>query len=326
MENKGSKKYDPYFCNVKLILIFLVILGHLMEKYIYTDHTLYVLYSIIYVVHMPLFTFVSGFFSKNSLRRFTQIWRVGGYFLIIHIGWLLINLLLTGEIGNWKCPYWYFWYLLSLFCWKWMGALLLYLEGRISNVKAKAFKVSILLVAIVIGCFSGAFPNIGRDFSLSRTLVLFPFYYMGLCCPKELIKRVKEIRLGILPILFVTVLSGSWLLNRIPVTFLYHTEGFKAFDLSLSLGIQARLVCYILATLLGLAILALTPDKQYAFSKLGINTMPVYILHGLLMPVNELAPANTLVSLLYYTVIIIGFIFLVFKITTYGKRQSYIMK
>lgn len=112
---KAIKYRYPYFSNLKFILIFLVILGHLIEKYIYVNHDLYTIYTVIYMVHMPLFAFISGYFSKNSFRKLKRIWKIGGQFFLLHLGWLLVNLLLTGDIGNWKTPYWYFWYLLSLF-------------------------------------------------------------------------------------------------------------------------------------------------------------------------------------------------------------------
>lgn len=324
--NRELKKRDPYFCNIKFILILLVVLGHLMERYIYIDHNMYILYAFIYMVHMPLFAFVSGYFSKNSLQRIAQTWKIGGDFFILHVGWLPISLLLTGEIGNWKCPYWYFWYLLSLFCWKWMGTLLLYLEKRMFSKKSRSFRLFMIMMAIAFGCFSGALSDVGRDFSLSRTLVLFPFYYIGLCCPKEVLTKIKKLRFfWILPAFCMVVIGGIWLLDLIPVTFLYHAEGFGAFNLSLVLGLQARLVCYILAALLGLAILALTPNRQCAFSKFGVDTMLVYMLHGLLMPANLLAPiSSTLGSLLYFSAISMGFIFLVYQIT-YWKQTLVVL-
>jgi hypothetical protein len=102
-EEKSVKKRDPYFSNLKFILIFLVILGHLMEKHIYTNHDLYIIYTAIYMVHMPLFAFISGYFSKNSHKKLNHVWKIGGQYLLLHLGRLLVNLLITGENrGNWR--------------------------------------------------------------------------------------------------------------------------------------------------------------------------------------------------------------------------------
>jgi hypothetical protein len=75
---KVSKNRDPYFSNLKFILIFLVILGHLIEKYIYVNHDLYSIYTVIYMVHMPLFAFISGFFLKTAIENLTGSGKSGG--------------------------------------------------------------------------------------------------------------------------------------------------------------------------------------------------------------------------------------------------------
>ncbi len=53
--------------NVKFILIFLVVLGHVMG--IFTESNMYLgkYYLYLYVFHMPAFIFVSGLFSKRSI-------------------------------------------------------------------------------------------------------------------------------------------------------------------------------------------------------------------------------------------------------------------
>lgn len=155
LSEKTIRRWDPYFCNLKFVLIFLVILGHLIEKHIYVNHYLYIIYTVIYMVHMPLFAFVSGYFSKNSDKKLNRIWRIGGQLLILHLGWLLINLFLTGGLEGWKSPYWYFWYLLSLFCWKWMGILILSVYRRLMSKGVWVFRPFIIVFTIVIGCFSG---------------------------------------------------------------------------------------------------------------------------------------------------------------------------
>ena len=229
-EEKSVKKRDPYFSNLKFILIFLVILGHLMEKHIYTNHDLYIIYTAIYMVHMPLFAFISGYFSKNSHKKLNHVWKIGGQYLLLHLGRLLVNLLITGEIGDWKSPYWYFWYLLSLFCWKSMGIFILYIKKYVDPKMTGIFRLSIVIVTIIIGCFSGALWWIGRAYSLSRTLVFFPFYYMGLCCSNKVINRIKEIRpsrnlLLVFMSFTITLILGSWLFCFVPVTFFVPCRG-----------------------------------------------------------------------------------------------------
>ena len=69
MTNDKKLKNNNYFIdNLKVILIFLVVFGHLIERYIDTNLTLRGLYMFIYTFHMPLFIFVSGFLPKNIYK------------------------------------------------------------------------------------------------------------------------------------------------------------------------------------------------------------------------------------------------------------------
>ena len=70
MTNDKKLRNNNYFIdNLKVILIFLVVFGHLIERYIDTNSTLLGVYMFIYTFHMPLFIFVSGFLSKKHLQE-----------------------------------------------------------------------------------------------------------------------------------------------------------------------------------------------------------------------------------------------------------------
>ena len=61
---------DPYWDNLKAVLIILVVLGHYyLAEYVYAGECDWALptalISFIYMFHMPLFAFVSGRFTKN---------------------------------------------------------------------------------------------------------------------------------------------------------------------------------------------------------------------------------------------------------------------
>ena len=59
-----NKERDYFFDNLKAVLIFLVVLGHFLLP-IHGESVLVVVKRLIYVFHMPLFVFVSGYRSEE---------------------------------------------------------------------------------------------------------------------------------------------------------------------------------------------------------------------------------------------------------------------
>ena len=63
-----NKERDYFFDNLKAVLIFLVVLGHFLLP-IHGDNPLVVVKRLIYVFHMPLFVFISGYFAKKIYKN-----------------------------------------------------------------------------------------------------------------------------------------------------------------------------------------------------------------------------------------------------------------
>ena len=74
---KRSQKWDI----LKLILIFLVVLGHGVDYFTRSSEFMKGLFLFIYSFHIPVFIFVSGVFSKNTVnqKRFDRIF---GYLIL----------------------------------------------------------------------------------------------------------------------------------------------------------------------------------------------------------------------------------------------------
>ena len=70
MDQQNNKLYgnnrNYTFDNIKIILIFLVVFGHLINV-VYTEKPfiIQIIWIIIYTFHMPLFVLISGYFSKG---------------------------------------------------------------------------------------------------------------------------------------------------------------------------------------------------------------------------------------------------------------------
>lgn len=62
---------DSQMDNIKAILLFLVALGHTLDVYKDVWNVNMYLMKYIYLFHMPLFAFITGYFTKNTERQGT---------------------------------------------------------------------------------------------------------------------------------------------------------------------------------------------------------------------------------------------------------------
>ena len=67
------KERKAFYCNAKVLLLFLVIYGHLLEKRIADSEIILWQYRAIYAVHIPLFAFLSGMFLKSEYACIKQM-------------------------------------------------------------------------------------------------------------------------------------------------------------------------------------------------------------------------------------------------------------
>ena len=189
--------------NVKFVLIILVVFGHMFTPYIGESPISSYLYLFIYVFHMPLFVFVSGFVSKGFAQasRF-RIEKVIFFFVLYilmkcmnymweayvfrHEG-ATLNLFYTTSAA---------WYLFAMAFW--MSMLYLLRDLKPSMV---------FIVSIVIAVFAGFFDAIESTFVASRILVFFPFFYLGYMLRRDqleaLLKKRWLIRSSLLVLLCV---------------------------------------------------------------------------------------------------------------------------
>lgn len=257
------KLRDAQYCNLKLLLIFLVIYGHLIEPGIWQSKVLMTQYKWIYLFHMPLFCFLSGLFLNDSKTCGHQCVRMLALYIFLQT--------LAVFLGNGKVkpltPYWHLWYLLSYSMWAAIG----WIWYRFCRGKGK---IIILLCSILVGCLAGLSPDIGRKHSLSRTLVFLPFFWMGLIWdpqfPWHKLRLVALVALGI-----VYALMEHWG-NQISAVFLYQAAPYGKMEN----GVQLRLVCYLLGALLCLFLLSFTPTMRFPFTRAGADTMPAYLIHA----------------------------------------------
>lgn len=256
------KLRQAQYCNLKLFLIFLVIYGHLIEPRIWESDILMVQYKWIYCIHMPLFCFLSGLFIHRKEDCKVQLFRTFPLYILLQAAAVIFG---NGTAKPFT-PWWHLWYLLSYCTWLCMA----WLWFRFGNGKCRFL---ILLFSILAGCIAGLIPCIGRAFSLSRTLVFFPYFWAGVILNPSF--NWKKLRLvGVLAFIAAFIIM-VYIDDAIPVTFLYQAAPYESGQ-----GTLLRLICYLLAGLLGLFLLTNISARRFPFSKMGANTMLAYLLHA----------------------------------------------
>ncbi|TYK53504.1 acyltransferase family protein [Actinomadura decatromicini] len=280
----GPRRRDPYFDNVKFFLILLVVVGHVWEVFRARSLAADAAYSVVYGFHMPVFVFVSGYFSRGFMRS-TDKFRVIFPTLIVpyvifnvlyrlQLVWLNGNDFRLHEIFR---PQFLMWFLVALVLWRLSAPLWSHLRYPV------AVSVALCLVA---GSWS-----FNSDSTLCRAAALLPFFVLGLTVRPERVAALRSrpwtryagaaLLVAALPVAYVwqrgdvvpKIEHGVLLWNRG-----YEHMGFGALE-----GMGYRLLALALAVVLGAAFLAAVPRGRAWYTELGTRTMYVYLLHGLVV-------------------------------------------
>ena len=267
---------NPYFDNAKLILIFLVVLGHLIEKTMLSQPLPHYIYTFVYMFHMPAFILLCGFFSKDISSIPLKIKKLAIYYLVfevIYAPFFFNNYTFPIE------PYWVMWFLLSLIMWNIMLPFLI------------KFKHAIILVSL-IGVMVGYVPNIGYGLSLSRTFVFLPFFVAGYYLKEFDFKRLNLPAVKVASILFIAVIFVMNCKVAIPYRWLYGSFSYSALGNPEWYAGIYRMGIYAVSALLCLSFFAIVPHKKYRFTYMGANTLNTYLLHGIFVVVISHALAS----------------------------------
>lgn len=221
---------------------------------------------------MPMFTFISGYFSKptTSFRKnVTSLLFPCLLFTLINDG---VQLLV--------CPnYQFSWTILGFSMW-YLWALFIYRVSLRYLLKIPY----VIPLTFVLTWIVGLFPQINVHFSLSRVFCFLPYFLLGykiannsrwLCC-KAL--NNKMLYGGVLLLAFVV-----WEI------FIYYFPGYtiatgfnSGYGLSV-MGLLLRISLQVTILITGYCVIQVFPNKELWFTKYGKRTMNVYLLHGIIV-------------------------------------------
>lgn len=261
MKNTEIKR-DFQIDNIKFLLIFLVVFGHLLELFVSSKGTL--LYLLIYSFHMPAFVFLTGYYARFEPKKIVL------KLIVPYIIFQVLYVYFSGNRLQFTTPYWILWYLFAVIIWKLLLPLC-----------EKKLKLS-LIIAVIIALLAGFDDTIGYYLSLSRIIVFFPFFLLGNLLSKEPDKLkafTTKKAVKALSVVGAAAVAAVIFLLRGSIQ-----RGWFYGSVSYSVGAYSlwiRMLMYIAALLIILFLLSWTPRRSLGYlTRIGRYTMTVYLLHG----------------------------------------------
>lgn len=262
---------DHLFDNIKALMLFLVPLGHTLDVFIADGNVEEILMKYIYLFHMPIFAFVTGYFTKNldkarenAVKKCLIPYLVfQGLYILMAVAMLRLGLA-QFNAGTFNAsillPSSAFYYLLAVFFWKLLG------KSFFSFRHPLALSVAL---GLLISCTSY------QDFhaGLGAVFSLLPFFVLGVLCTRETVERIRRIPklVGVL-ILLAGILPAVFLPYSIhSVRMTYGSVGFGNLE-----GIGYRVIFYVTAALFTAAFINLMPARKHWFSQIGTASILVY--------------------------------------------------
>ena len=221
------------------------------------------------IFHMPLFVFISGYYSrkKESKNFRSSIWKLIEPLIIFHVIALVFYVKHPLSIRSVLSPWYVLWYLLSLIYWRCMLQMIPdYILGHKRMILIGTFCISIL----------AGFLPFDRILSLQRTLALMPFFFLGYFMKGKSIflpDKYKPVCVLLLVLIFAILFlhphRNSYLLYATPYKSIYGAAiRMTAFAVAIPMALAFMNACY----------------KASWIARQGRMTMQYYVYHALMIP------------------------------------------
>ncbi|MGE6629035.1 acyltransferase family protein [Bacillus sp. NPDC077027] len=279
---------DLKLSNIKGLLIFLVVFGHLIEL---NKQNYYQLFVFIYAFHMPLFIFISGYLAKRI--KLSKIINLFLLYIIFQsfFDWFLYF------IGEYKTlafhygkPQFHLWYIVSMIFWyvlAWgLSKLRLHLIGKLSIF------ILIFIVCLISRWYTGSIVETVKEFypnftsytlSYQRTISFAPFFFAGFFMTKDNLNAVyKFIKPTIAKVLLIATASLAILFIEFTpnLEWLFRGSfGIKRFLANDENYMLKMILHYLLSAWLCLLLLISISNKKSILTKWGDDSLGIFLFH-----------------------------------------------
>lgn len=262
----SRRKFE--FDNLKGILIFFVVLGHLTFSFSHNNSVLsQKITSFIYFFHMPLFFIISGFFSKHKLDK-KNIIKLIIIFLIANFSYVIYDYIFIGSFDLFILKY-SSWYILLLLIYR----IILHTKSiqKILKNNQKEFFLFSLLISIFIGFFK-------FDLFILRLFENWFLFLIGYLIEKNYNKiekvKIKKITLYIILLFLLSIIY------IISTEYSYNIMYYLGSSFTRKCDLIVKFIINITNVLLFLISIKLISKKQIPFlTNFGRKSLYIYMLH-----------------------------------------------
>lgn len=269
MDSNGNMIRDLKLDNLRGLAILFIVLGHFISHSPFWTSVEYsFIYRFIFLFHLPLLIFVSGYLSKampeSSIKAFKTILIP---YLIFGTFWIIFLFLKDGNINTtiFIVPAWGLWYLLCLYFWR----VFLPTAARIKYI----FTISII-AALLIGVLN--FNS--TILSISRAFCFFPLFLLGFYFKDVKDKFIINKYLATCVFFALLTVTALFLMPMAHRVFFFKYS-YHAMDMRNLLGMVVRLLILLVEMVGVILLFNMMTTKRTILTRVGKNSLPVYVLH-----------------------------------------------
>ena len=267
------------FDNAKFVLITLVVIGHLLDVCAMDHRMAKAAFVFIYSFHMPLFIFISGLFvNRDKLVAAKARDRILLFVVLGFIAKFISKIVpaLFGKplsfslLSDGGIPW--FMFAMAAFC-------------TLAYLFRNANQFVILGVSVVLSLYVGYDNSVGDFLYLSRIIVFFPFFWLGVMLkPEKIAELVHKPPLRVVGIVLVIAIAAFCILQT---SIAYDYRGlftgrncYESISSIENCGWVNRLIAYLVSVIMCFGVLCAIPHSRVPFVSIaGQRTIQIYLLH-----------------------------------------------
>lgn len=268
------------FDSLKFILVCFVVYAHTTEN-LYKDRGTAVLVSFLSTFTMPLFIFISGYFSKNiTWDKYIKSFKsLGLTYLAAQLTYSIPFITVQAVtlpadqfnivqkiISIFILPYGGLWYVVGLLVWR----LLVYYIAKLNLKFPLVFSLSLIIPLL--------FGFIDIQLNAFRVITFFPYFVLGYYCNEQMFNKIRKVN-PIIPVaILLTIFTGLYFAKNL-FYFVMATFGegsYKSTYPTLLQGFLYRASFYLISMISITCVINLATDRFY---KLGKYSLGIFLVH-----------------------------------------------